>query len=276
MNLYRLLPFLYITSYVTMLILMRSIALDYGVKALTRLVVSFVCLLPWFIMNYEKLRTKYTILYLGRAIIASITILLTYKVYDKLPLPNATSISLSEPLFSSLFAFIFLREAPSLKKWSLLIIGYIGVLISLLPLNFGNQYLYFQFLLLLANILAASSVIIFKKISKEEKMVTILFYSHIYTIGLLTLINIFKQTSFSCELFLQFTNLKFLLAAGILGAVNNLIMVIAIRRLPISTFASAQYFRIVLVTLISVFAGEKLILKQIIGGLIILLSSLYL
>lgn len=273
MIIYRILPLFYILSYVVVLFLIKQLHLDSNLKALSRFVISFVILCPLFILHKDKLKTRNHIIYFFRALIACCAVLLTYRVYSMLPFTNATSISLSEPLFSALLSFLILREKISVKKWIMLLIGYCGVLISIWPIDFANKYLFLQGLLILANIIMSLNSIIIKQLSVKENMITVLFYLYVYMIPMLWFVNVLSGNGILCSQICTLANMKILVPAGILGALNNVVMIYSLQRLSVSTFTSAQYFRIFLATAFSLCIGEHILIKEIIGSIIIIISS---
>ncbi|QEK37840.1 DMT family transporter [Candidatus Cytomitobacter indipagum] len=275
MIIYRFLPFLYISSYVVILFFVKQLQLDSSLKALSRFMVSFIVLSPLFIINRDKLKTKNHKIYFIRAVIACCAVLLTYRVYSVLPFTSATSISLSEPLFSALLSFLILREQISSRKWIMLLIGYIGVLVSMWPIDFANKYLVMQGLLILANIVVSFNSVIMKKLSTNEDTVTVLFYSYIYIIPLLWMVNAFMGNNLCCSEVFTYQNMKILIPIGVLGGLNNILMIFSLKKLPVSTFTSAQYFRIFLATAFSIFIGECISIKEIVGSIIIVVSSAF-
>src|SRR3546814_20786554 len=52
-----------------------------------------------------------------------------------LPMAEATTISLSVPIFAVIFAAILLGEATGWQRWSAVILGFVGVLVVLDPLS---------------------------------------------------------------------------------------------------------------------------------------------
>ncbi len=271
---YRILPFLYITSYVSILFLMKQVDLPSNMKALIRFLISFFVLIPLFAVNIKKLKTKNHSIYILRSFIATCAVLLTYKVYNQLPFSSATSISLSEPLFSAILSFVILKEHISMQKWAMLFLGYVGVLVSLWPLDFSNKYIYLQTLLLFANVIVSFNSIIIKKLSVKEDTITVLFYMYFYMLPVLFLINYYFG-NISWNGVFTYQNMIILIPIGILGGLNNLLMIFALKKIPVSTFTSAQYFRIFLAMIISLYANDPISYKEIVGSLIIVLSSAF-
>nr|WP_187440044.1 EamA family transporter [Candidatus Cytomitobacter primus] len=254
---------------------MKQVNLDSSVKALVRFGISFLALMPLFAFNIRKLKTYNHKVYLLRALIASCAVLLTYKVYNSLPFASATSISLSEPLFSALLSFLILRESISTKKWIMLFMGYIGVIVSIWPIDFANKYIMLQGFLLIANILVSFNSIMIKQLSVKENAITVIFYLYVYIIPVLFLLNIILGNSVCIANMFTFENMRILIPIGILGAFNNLIMIYSLKKLPVSTFTSSQYFRIFLASAMSFYAGEHISASEVIGSIIIVISSAF-
>jgi S-adenosylmethionine uptake transporter len=92
---------------------------------------------------------------------------------------TATVISFSIPIFTLILAMFFLEESIIWQRWFITLIGFVGIVITLQPhsANFNPQVLIFVF----AAISFACLDIINKKFVSQESMLSMLFYSSIFT-----------------------------------------------------------------------------------------------
>ncbi|MDB5963878.1 MAG: EamA/RhaT family transporter, partial [Polaromonas sp.] len=76
----------------------------------------------------------------GRALIDAVATMLYLGSLFHLPIANAVAITLTAPLFMTLFAAVFLRERVSLARWLSVCAGFAGVLLVVQPRADGFNY----------------------------------------------------------------------------------------------------------------------------------------
>ena len=109
-----------------------------------------------------------------RIVTNSIAILLFFYGLSISPLSLATVLNFTAPIFTVIFAVIFLKEKLTTHRLISLLLGFIGVMCVLRPdlsLNLGG------FLVLLSSLVWASSLIFIKKLTKTDSAVTISLYA---------------------------------------------------------------------------------------------------
>lgn len=156
--------------------------LDPSVKG--AVLVFFRCLfgliffLPFLLKEgFGNVKTKRPLLHILRVSFTCSAIACTYYGYRNLPLAMATSLGFTAPLMTTALAILVLKEVVTLRKWALIIVGYMGVLVIVHPADFTfNNAVY---VLLLANLFASGSIICGKKLTATESTISMMFYVNV-------------------------------------------------------------------------------------------------
>ncbi len=81
-------------------------------------------------------------LYLGRALLSYLGMLLSFYAYAKINIADAQSLLFTIPVFTVLMASLFLREYVGARGWIAVAIGFVGALViirpGMVPLNLGS------------------------------------------------------------------------------------------------------------------------------------------
>jgi drug/metabolite transporter (DMT)-like permease len=83
--------------------------------------------------GFSMLRTDKLRFYVLRCCIGIVSMLAGFWAIVHLPLAQAVSLSYSTPLFVTIGAVVFLGEVVRLRRWSAVLIGFIGVLVIVRP-----------------------------------------------------------------------------------------------------------------------------------------------
>src|SRR6185312_4747858 len=83
------------------------------------------------------LRTTQFPKYLFRCLIGICSMIAGFWAIGHLPLAQAVSLSYSTPLFVTIAAVVFLHENVRMRRWSAVVIGFIGVLVIVQPGSAG-------------------------------------------------------------------------------------------------------------------------------------------
>lgn len=78
-------------------------------------------------------KTKHLKLHIFRGVMNVIIALLFLTALSKLTLANAYTIVFAKPFFAVILGMIFYAEKPTLKRWIVIAVGFIGVLIAMQP-----------------------------------------------------------------------------------------------------------------------------------------------
>ena len=122
-------------------------------------------------------KSNYPLLTFIRVILFFFGFSFFYVSLTVLPLATATALFFVTPFLITIFASIFLKEEVGIRRWSAVIIGFIGVYVILNP-NFNN----FDFMTLtpiFCAICYSLSMIIIKKTSDKDNVYTITFTFYI-------------------------------------------------------------------------------------------------
>ncbi|CAO5674825.1 MAG: Riboflavin transporter [Holosporales bacterium] len=240
-----------------------------------RLTFALCWFFPYILKNKKTVfKTKILKRHFLRSIFTALTIYCTYYAYRHLPLPIATSIGLSGPLFTIILAAFFLKERLTFFKTSIILIGYIGVLFVVIPPS-SNDFIYsifiFEkaiFMALLGNFSMGITLILLKKITFEDPPQTILFYNTFLTLLLFTVFNV---SSFFIP---DIKNLTFLILIGFFGIMLQYCYTKAMSLESASFIAPFEYLRIVIALPVGIFIfNEHMNFQQIIGTTIICLTT---
>ena len=146
---------------------------------LVRTLVSFTLILLFlkFTKKPVVFKSKYPLLTFIRVILFFFGFSFFYVSLTVLPLATATALFFVTPFLITIFASIFLKEEVGIRRWSAVIIGFIGVYLILNP-DFNN----FDFMTLtpiFCAICYSLSMIIIKKTSDKDNVYTITFTFYI-------------------------------------------------------------------------------------------------
>ncbi len=95
---------------------------------------SFFCMLGWAIYTKGKwLRIKTAWLYIFRALLGTLALILWFYTLKMIPLTEATAINYTWPLFAAIAAVFILHEPLDLRRIVALIVGFLGVVIIIRP-----------------------------------------------------------------------------------------------------------------------------------------------
>ena len=139
---------------------------------LIRTVVSFLLILTFLIFTKKPIvfKSKYPLLTFIRVILFFFGFSSFYISLTVLPLGTATALFFVTPFLITIFAHFFLKEEIGMRRWSAVVIGFIGVYITLNP-DFSN-FNYLSLLPILCAFCYSLSMIIIKKTSDKDSVYT--------------------------------------------------------------------------------------------------------
>lgn len=235
---------------------------------LVRSVFCFLLLTPLFVKEgFGVIYTNKLKLHLLRGIFGSAAMFCIYYSARQLPLALSSTISMSLPLFITLLSSIILNERIQKKQWVLLLLGYIGVMLSLNPFNAGilNTSV---FISILANVFLALSIILTKTLSRVDSAATIMFY---YNLLLVLISVIFIGDS---DIDITYNNMLILFLIGVASVLTQLCSIKSLSYSTPSFVAPFEYTRLVFaIPLGLIFFGEYPGVYTLLGALIIIYSN---
>ena len=139
---------------------------------LIRTVVSFVLILLFLIITKKPIvfKSQYPLLTFTRVILFFFGFSSFYVSLTVLPLGTATALFFVTPFLITIFAHFFLKEEIGFRRWSAVVVGFIGVYVTLNP-DFSN-FNYLSLLPILCALCYSLSMIIIKKTSDKDSVYT--------------------------------------------------------------------------------------------------------
>lgn len=143
---------------------------------LFRQAIGLAFMLPWlYRVGLAGLRTERIGLQTLRSSLSYFGMLASYFSFTLIPIADAVALQFTTPLFTTIFAIIFLKELVRSHRWMALLFGFVGVLIIVRPgmadLNLGIPAA------LLAASLYAGSNVTNRALSRTDSTPVIVFYS---------------------------------------------------------------------------------------------------
>ena len=225
-----------------------------------------VILFPFLFKEGKKsLFTKQPKNQIYRIVTNSVAILLFFYGLSISPLSLATVLNFTAPIFTVIFAVIFLKEKLTTYRLISLLLGFIGVMCVLRPdlsLNLGGL------LVLLSSLVWASSLIFIKKLTKTDSAVTISLYAGV---------GMMPATFAAAYPYLEeinFVQFLFILFIAVSGTTAQTLLNSALKRGDLSFLVPLDFLRLIWSVLLGVaLFGESTSVFLWLGGLFILVAS---
>ncbi len=223
----------------------------------------------WRTTGFEVLRTKRPFGHLVRSGVGLTGMVCGFSAVQYLPLTEATALQFASPLFMTGLAALLLAERVGWRRWTAVIVGFIGVLIMARPLP-GHMNVVGVTLGILSALGAAGAMVAIRQIADTERGPTIVFY---FTLGGTAL-------GFVGSLFgwvvPDLPTLGLLILAGLIGGVGQLFLTEALRKAPVGLIAPFDYTQLIWATLLGlVIWGELPHPATIVGAVIVAASGVY-
>ena len=178
------------------------------------------------------------------------------------------SVAFTAPLMLTIGANLFLGEKVGLRRYTAIIVGFVGVVISLDPFSETlNKYIYLTFL---APLLVSLSWLIVRKYGQTENVYSFLIYGKIFLLIFsgFFLFNNFISMNLN-DFIVNFTS-------GILRGIALIFIINSARHLPSSLFAPTQYIQIFAGAVLGYFVfNDTPTLNNYLGNILIIGAGLY-
>jgi drug/metabolite transporter (DMT)-like permease len=212
--------------------------------------------------------TKKLSLHLVRAVINAISMVCFFIGLSMTPIARATALAFTAPLFTALFSALFLGEVFRWRRWSALVVGFLGALIILRP---GLQEVDTGGLLVIcSSLLWAIAMIDIKVLGRTESSQTITAYVTV----LLTVLTFFPallvwQTP-SLELWL------WMIFIGVIGTIGQIIITEAIKLADMTVLMPFDFLKLVWAAFLGIiFFAEVPDALTWVGAAVVFASSFY-
>ena len=147
--------------------------------AFFRVVFGFVALAPIFVRDgWAPLHTTKIRLFAIRGGLNAAAMLMFFYSLAITPLATVAALGFTAPLFATLLAMLFLGEVVRLRRWTAIILGFVGAMVILRPgvIEVGLGPL----LVLGSSVVWAVALMIIKVLTRTESSVTITAYASIF------------------------------------------------------------------------------------------------
>ena len=229
-----------------------------------------ICFLIWRSQaDWPSIVTDKHRLHILRSCLGIFAMGLNFWAMTLLPLADATTISFTVPIFATLFAAMFLREKVGIRRWTAILIGFVGVLIVVQP--GGSLIPAFGAAVALAGALVTASVtMVIRILGRTETSVVTIFWFSVYTLPALTVCAFIYGGGHDAKTW------GYLLGIGIFGALGQLCITQSLRLAPVSTIVPMDYTSLIWATIFGiVLFGQYPGLSIWLGAPIIIGSGLF-
>jgi len=234
---------------------------------------SISALLPIFLFTqmkngWLKLKKAHLIIHFFRTAFIFLAMLAFITSLRHLSLVIIYSVAFTAPLILTIGANLFLGEKVGWRRYTAIIIGFFGVIISLDPFNEPlSKYMYLAFL---APLFVSISWLIVRKYGQTENVYSFLIYGKLF---LLIFSGSFLITNYVPmnlnDFILNFTS-------GIIRGIALIFIINSARHLPSSLFAPTQYIQIFAGAIIGFFMFADIpTINNYIGNILIIGAGLY-
>ena len=256
---------------------------------LIRTVVSYLLILVFLKLTKKPIvfKTQYPLLTFCRVILFFFGFSSFYISLTVLPLGFATALFFVTPFLITVFAHFFLKEEIGIRRWSAVVVGFVGVYITLDP-DFSN-FNYLSLLPIFCAFCYSLSMIIIKKTSDKDSVYTQTFTFYFGAIIFSTIFYFiigdgqYNTTDHPASQFIfreWFVDLEssilFMVATGVTASVAFLLLFTAYRIASPAVVSPFEYSILLWSLLIGwIYFDEIPRLNTVIGILIIVSSGIY-
>jgi drug/metabolite transporter (DMT)-like permease len=207
-------------------------------------------------------RTQQLPRYLVRCAIGVASMLCGFWAIGHLPMAQAISLAYSAPLFVTIFAVIWLGEVVRRRRWTAVVLGFIGVMVIVRPGTEG--FTAGSLVAVLAAVLSSVVAIQIKQLSRVDAPDTIVFYTYVFWVPLSLVPALFAWQ------WPQGIAWLWLAGIGILGTGGQLFWTRALKLGEVSALTPISFMQLPLVTVLAWVLFDEVISRwTVIGALII-------
>ena len=255
------------TMFFGLMAVVIRIASDAGIAtveiAFFRNFFGLLALLPFLHRSGRAVfRTRQLPRYLVRCLIGVGSMLCGFWAIGHLPMAQAISLSYSAPLFVTIFAVIWLGEVVRRRRWTAVVLGFIGVLVIVRP---GTEGFSAGSLVAIAAAVLSSVVAIqIKQLSRVDAPDTIVFYTYVFWVPISLVPALFAWQ------WPQGIAWLWLVAIGIFGTGGQLFWTRALKLGEVSALTPISFMQLPMVTVLAWLLFDEVISRwTVIGALII-------
>lgn len=203
-----------------------------------------------------------------RVFLSIIAMYMGFSAVVNMPLAEVTAISFARILFTTILAIIFLKEVIGIRRWTSIIIGFVGVLVVIRP-DPDNINIY-ALMAIVSALFVSGGQIVMRKLSQIDKASTILAF-HSISITLVLAIPAYFQWVMP-----NFHEMIFIAMIGSLMSVMQWLFIKALKVGEAAAIAPMEYVRLLYAGVIGIFFFAEIpTIWTISGAGIIAASTLY-
>jgi len=230
-------------------------------------------LLPIFLFTqarngWLKLKKVNLKIHFFRAVLMFLAMLAFITSLKYLSLVVMYSVAFTAPLMLTIGANLFLNEKVGWRRYTAIILGFIGVIISLDPLSETlSRYIFLAFL---APFFVSISWLIVRKYGQTENVYSFLIYGKFF----LLIFSGFFLFAYFIPMNLNDFILNF--TSGIIRGIALIFIINSARHLPSSLFAPTQYIQIFVGAILGyLIFGDSPTLNNYLGNILIISAGIY-
>jgi drug/metabolite transporter (DMT)-like permease len=185
-----------------------------------------------------------------------------------MPLNIVTALSFTTPIFSTIFAIMFLGERAGIRRWCAIAMGFVGMLIILRPDVSGVSNA--GWIVIASSVLMAGSGTMVKSLTKSESPEIIAFYMAVFML--------LWSIPFAIPYWQNFTiaDLGMVFVVALFATVAHLFLARAFIRTEMVVLMPFDFSRLIFTAILAyIFFGETIDTHTILGTLVITASTIY-
>jgi len=222
--------------------------------------------------EFSLLKVKKPWTLFARVIVGNLSLVATFAAVKFLPLSTATILFMTAALITPAIAFFVLKETIGIKRWSAILVGFIGVIIVANPsaLDTNTQYMIGVTLALLGAV-GYSIIHILLRQMKEEKSFTVTLYFLLSGTVMFGIAMPFISAPIETS-----TQIIALLVVGGCGALAQLFLTLAFKYAPASSIAPFNMTGLLFASIFDAFIWHYIPgIPVFTGAFIIISATLY-
>ncbi|MDP3492001.1 MAG: DMT family transporter [Hyphomonadaceae bacterium] len=260
-------------SFSVMTTLIKFLGADYPAPLQTfyRQAAGLIILLPFIARRgLSVLHTARPMMVLSRSVMTTIGMTLTFYAFQKLPLAEANALSFTRSLWLTLLAAVLMREHVGPLRIGAVTMGFVGVLVMLLPKMGGEHALSLAVgAMLLAAFLLAFGVAGMKVLTRDHTPTVIMMWSVILGFGFSI------PGAVLTWRWPEPVDLALLCVMGIIGTINQALYIRGMQAGDAAAMAPIDYTRLIFAALSGyIFFNELPDGWTVAGAIIIVVSTL--
>ena len=230
---------------------------------------GFFVLLPVLARTgLAPLRTKRPGMHMVRVALGAVATLAIFYALSVTPLAQVAALSFTMPIFATVLAIVILREVVGIRRWTAIIVGFVGTYVILRP---GTGAIELGALLVLAaSVLYGITVIVIKSLTRTDSPLTIM------AVQICMMSPVLLVPALFVWQWPTWPQLAWLATIAVVTAFSVLAFAMAMKEADTGAVMSLNFLQLVWASLIGfVFFAEIPDLYTWIGGAIIVASTTY-